>query len=86
MTIGEADTAEILAGRYVDGTQSYTQALREAKSVAFQKKHLMLRSLHGEQLSVRLRGARDSGDRMTTYKFVDKMGDAKCSRKHMTFS
>lgn len=23
---------------------------------------------------------------MTTYKFVDKMGDAKCSRKHMTFS
>ena len=48
MTIGEADNAEILAGRYVDGTWSYAQALREAKSVAFQKKHLMLRSWHGE--------------------------------------
>ena len=42
------EIADIYAGRYVDGTWSYTQALREAKSVAFQKKHLMLRSLHGE--------------------------------------
>lgn len=31
MMIGKADTAEILAGRYVDGTWSYTQALYEAK-------------------------------------------------------
>lgn len=46
--IGKADTADILAGRYVDGTWSYTQALYEAKSVGFQKKNLMLRSLHGE--------------------------------------
>lgn len=29
--IGKADTADILAGRYVDGTWSYTQALYEAK-------------------------------------------------------
>ena len=27
MIIGKADTADILAGRYVDGTWSYTQAL-----------------------------------------------------------
>lgn len=31
MMIGKADTADILAGRYVDGTWSYTQALYEAK-------------------------------------------------------
>lgn len=31
MMIGEADTADILAGRYVDGMWSYTQALYEAK-------------------------------------------------------
>ena len=29
MMIGKADTADILAGRYVDGTWSYTQALYE---------------------------------------------------------
>lgn len=29
--IGEADTADILAGCYVNGTWSYTQALYEAK-------------------------------------------------------
>ena len=48
MMIGKADTADILAGRYVDGTWSYTQALYVAKKRGFQKKNLMLRSLHGE--------------------------------------
>ena len=31
MMIDKADTADILAGHYVDGTWSYTQALYEAK-------------------------------------------------------
>lgn len=77
--IGKADTADILAGRYVDGTWSYTQALYEAKK----------RGVSKEEFDAEVfawRGARDSGDRMTTYEFVDKIGDAKCSRKHMTFS
>lgn len=37
MTIGEADTAEIYASRYVDGTWSYTQALREAEKCGVSK-------------------------------------------------
>lgn len=73
------EIADIYAGRYVDGTWSYTQALYEAKK----------RGVSKEEFDAEVfawRGARDSGDRMTTYEFVDKMGDAKCSRKHMTFS
>lgn len=42
------EIADIYAGRYVDGMWSYTQALYEAKKCGFQKKNLMLRSLHGE--------------------------------------
>lgn len=37
MLIGEADTADILAGRYVDGTWSYVQALYEAKKRGISK-------------------------------------------------
>ena len=44
------EIADIYAGRYVDGMWSYTQALYEGvkKLMGFQKKNLMLRSLHGE--------------------------------------
>ena len=37
MMIGEADPADILAGCYVNGTWSYTQALYEAKKCGVSK-------------------------------------------------
>lgn len=37
MMIGETDTAEIYAGRYVDGTWSYTQVLCEAEKCGVSK-------------------------------------------------
>lgn len=43
--IGEADTSDILAGRYVDGTWSYTQALYEAKKYGVSKRRIRCGSL-----------------------------------------
>ena len=40
MLIGEADTADILAGRYVDGIWSYSQILRYAEERGVSKSAL----------------------------------------------
>lgn len=41
MMIDKADTADILAGHYVDGTWSYTQALYEAKKRGVSKEEFV---------------------------------------------
>ena len=40
MMIGEADTSDILAGRYVDGTWSYSQILKYAEERGVSKSAL----------------------------------------------
>ena len=55
--------AEIYAGRpgaMLTERGRIRRRCMRLKSVGFQKKNLMLRSLHGEQLSARLRGLREN--------------------------